>query len=142
MSQRRIIIIMASTLVAVAATLALMAQSAKRKAESVSCGNYMVSIGCAARLWASDRDGYLPSDLLAMTDELINPVILHCPGDHSRARATNWTSFTLAQSSYELVTPHLRKEDTNGVFLRCKAHGHLGYADATVFDGVRRRRKL
>ena len=113
----------------------------KLRTESIACGNYMVSIGCAARLWANDRDGYLPSDLLAMTNELINPIILHCPGDHSRQRATNWTSFTLAQSSYELVTPHLRDGDTNGVFSRCKVHGHLGYADATVFDGVRRRTK-
>src|ERR1044071_6477273 len=110
---------------ALASLLVGCAQPSARHTESVACGNFMVSIGCAARLWANDRDGYLPSDLLAMTNELINPIILHCPGDHSRPRATNWSGFTLAQSSYELVTPHLRGGDTNGVFLRCKVHGHL-----------------
>lgn len=114
----------------------------KRKAESVGCGNYMASIGCAARIWAGDHDDHLPSDLLSMSNELATPKVLICPGDHSRKPAASWGSFTPADSSYEIVTPSLRDGDTNGVFLRCKIHGHLGYADATVFDGVRRRTKI
>ena len=61
---------------------------------------------------------------------------------HGRQAAANWVTFTPADSSYEIVTPGLPDGDTNGVFLRCKIHGHLGYADATVFDGVRRRTKI
>ena len=128
--------------VLVVVALAIATPRAKRKAESMMCGNHMASIGCAARLWAGDHEGRLPSDLLAMSNELVATKILICPGDGSRQRAASWASFTPAQSSYEVVTPGLQDGDTNGVFLRCKIHGHLGYADATVFDGVRRRTKV
>ena len=141
MSKRRIIIL-TMTLAVVVVALALVAPSAKRKAESVQCGNYMASIGCAARVWAGDHDDHLPSDFLSMSNEVIATEILICPGDHSRPPAASWATFTPSDSSYEIVTPGLRDGDTNGVFLRCKIHGHLGYADATVFDGVRRRTKI
>ncbi len=141
MSKRRIILI-AVTLVTALTALALAAPVAKRKAESVSCGNSMVSIGCAARLWANDHDDHLPSDLLSMSNEVTAIKILICPGDHSLQPAASWAAFTPADSSYEIVTPGLRNGDTNGVFLRCKTHKHLGYADGTVVDGVRRRTKI
>jgi len=139
---KRPIAIFAFVLVLVVVALVIAAPSAKRKAESVQCGNYMASICCAARLWASDHDRHLPSELLAMSNEVSTPKILVCPGDHSRRPAANWATFTPADSSYEIVTPGLPDGDTNGVFLRCKIHGHTGYADATVFDGVRRRTKI
>jgi hypothetical protein len=102
----------------------------------------MVSIGFAARLWADDHEDQLPSDFLSMSNELIITKILICPGDHLRLKAGNWTAFTSENSSYEIVTPGLRDSDTNGVFLRCKVHGNLGFADGTVFDGARRRLKI
>lgn len=139
---KRAIFIFAGALVLVVGALVVAAPWAKRKAESVSCGNYMASIGCAARLWAEDHDGHLPADLLSMSNEVITPKILVCPGDHARQPAASWSVFTPADSSYEIVTPDLKDGDTNGVFLRCKIHGHLGYADATVYDGVRRRTKI
>src|ERR1043166_3951704 len=141
MSKRRIIIF-AVTLAVVVVTLAIVVPAARRKAQSVECGNYMASIGCAARLWARDHDGHLPSDLLSISNEVMATKILICPGDHSRHPAASWTTFAPANSSYEIVTSGLRAGDTNGVFLRCKIHGHFGYADATVFDGVRRRTKI
>ena len=114
------------------------AKSQKKRAASHACGNYMVSIGFAARQYAEDRDGYLPSDLLSMSNEVIAPKILVCPGDQSRRPASSWAMFTPAESSYEIVTPHLREGDTNRVFLRCKFHGHVGYGDGSVFvDGHR-----
>lgn len=115
---------------------------ANGKAESVQCGNYMASIGYAARLWASEHDDHLPSDLLSMSNEVTVPKILVCPGDHLRKPAPSWIEFAPEYSSYEIVTPSLKEGDRNGVFLRCKIHGHLGYADATVYDGVRRRTKI
>ncbi|MEW6305010.1 MAG: hypothetical protein AB1705_16160 [Verrucomicrobiota bacterium] len=102
----------------------------------------MVSIAYGARFWAAEHGGRLPSDFLSMSNELAVPKILHCPGDHSRQPAPSWAAFTSADSSYEIVTVGLRDGDRNGVFLRCKVHGHLGYADATIFDGVRRRSKI
>jgi hypothetical protein len=77
-----------------------------------------------------------------MSNEIADPKILVCPGDHSRKVAVSRKVFTPADSSYEIVAPGLRDGDTNGVFLRCKIHGDVAYADATVFDGVRRRTKV
>jgi hypothetical protein len=142
MNKKRIIIILSVVLLLAVVALVIAASSAKRKSESVQCGNYMASIGCAARIWAEDHDGHFPSTLLSMSNELATPKILICPGDHSRQPAASWASFTTADSSYEIVTGGLQDGDTNGVFLRCKIHGHIGYGDGTVFDGVRRRTKV
>ena len=109
------------------------AKSRKQRTDSLACGNYMVSIGFAARLYAEDRDGYLPSDLLSMSNEVITPKILVCPCDHSRRPAASWAVFTPADSSYEIFTPHLREGDANRVFLRCKIHGSVLYGDGSVF---------
>ena len=114
----------------------------RRQQQSILCGNYMCSFCAAARAYADEEGGFLPSDLFYLTN-FTGPRLLVCPGDHARHPATNWASFTADQSSYEVATPHLRDGDTNGVFLRCKFHqDHLGYADGTVFDGIRRRTKV
>lgn len=114
----------------------------KRRAESVNCGNYMASIGCAVRLWAEDNGGYLPTNFLSMSNELVATRILICPGDHLRKPAKDWGSLTPDNCSYEIVMPGMSEDDTTNVFFRCKIHGHLGYADGTVFDGIRRRTKI
>ena len=143
MITKRRSLILVFALISIAAVIAVLGPSMKRQIESTNCGNYMASIGIAARLWANDNaDQHLPSDLLSMSDELSSTKILICPGDHSRLPAPSWDSFTTNNSSYEIVTPGLKEGDTNTVFLRCKIHGHLGYADGTVFDGVRRRTKI
>jgi hypothetical protein len=143
MNRKRIIILTLVVLVAAAITIfALASVSAKRKAESAYCGNCMVAICIAARTWASEHDGHFPTNFLVMSNELNSPKILVCPGDHSRQAAANWASFTPEQCSYEIVARNLKEGGTNGVFLRCKIHGHIGYTDGTVFDGVSRRSKL
>jgi hypothetical protein len=101
----------------------------------------MVSIGLAARLWAKDHNGYLPSDLKSISNELVSTKILVCPGDQNRQPAESWQVLSAIVSSYEIVTTNLIESDTNEVFLRCKIHAHLGFGDGTVFDGVRRRAK-
>src|SRR5262245_26042402 len=132
MRSRRVIIL-AAVLVAVLLALVFAAPSAKRRAESMQCGNYLVAIGCAARMWANDHADHFPSDLLSMSNELVATKILICPGDHSQQRAASWASFAPERSSYEIVTPGLRDGDTNGVFLRCKIHGSVCYGDGSVF---------
>jgi len=139
---KRHIKIFAMILVGIIVAFAFSAPMVKRKAESISCGNFMSSIGCAARFLAGDHDDRLPSDLLSMSNELIMTKILICPGDHARQAAPRWDLFTLANSSYEIVTSNLLDRDTNGMFLRCKIHDHIVYVDATVFDGIRSRKKI
>jgi hypothetical protein len=142
MRWRKFIIVAAVIAVALAVG-AYAAGWAKRWAQSMSCGNYMCSICFAARTWAVDNSGKMPSDFLSMSNELSTPRVLICDADRSRRAASNWAGFTPDQSSYEIVKFDLRDGDTNGVFLRCRVHkDHIGYADGTVFDGIRRRTKF
>jgi hypothetical protein len=137
--RRRHFIILAVMLAIVA--VAFSVPLAKRRAGSIECGNRMVSIGFAARMWANDHNNRLPLNLAAMSNELNNPKILQCSGDRARQRFHSWAEFTETNSSYVVVSPGARDSDTNAVYIRCKVHGHLGYADGTVFDGKRRRTK-
>ena len=115
--------------------------SLKRKAQSISCGNYMSSIGLATRIWSEDNHNTLPENFITMSNELATTKVLICPSDQTRQPAKDWASFTMTNSSYALLTPGVPWNDTNA-FLRCRIHGHLGYADGTVFDGKRRRSKV
>ena len=130
------------SLLAVAACLLSALHAAKSRAQSINCHNRMVSICMAARLWAGDHDGILPPDFLTISNELCSPVILHCRGDISRTRATNWAEYSTANCSYEMVSPSGKDGDKDLVLMRCKVHGHIGYADGSVFDGVRRQWKI
>lgn len=127
--------------VAFAATI-LGCSTQGRHAEAVTCGNQMIAIGFGLRIWADDNgDGYLPSDMLSMSNEVATPKILLCPSDYSRHAATNWSSFTSSNCSYEIVTKGLRAGDTNATFLRCPIHGYVLRADGAVFYGDRRLRE-
>lgn len=106
------------------------------------CGNLMVSICTAARMWAADHDGSLPTDLASMMAEFATPQFLICPADRVRVADSSWDSFTDAKSSYEIVAPDITESDTNTVFLRCRIHGTTGFADGAVSDGQRRRGKV
>ena len=138
---KRVIIIFAAALVLVVVGFVVARPALKRAGESKECGNYMLAIGFAARLWGDNHDGHLPSDLLSMSNEVATPKIFICPGDHSRHPAASWAAFTPSDSSYEVITPGLLVGDTKSVFLRCTLHGHLGYGDGTVFVNGRRHHK-
>ena len=117
--------------VIVAATPAL-----RRHNEFVQCSNQMhVVLYVACLAWPDEHGGFLPSNFPSMSNELIMPRFLVCPGDRLRHPATNWSSFTTDNCSYEMVTPGARKDDTNSVFLRCKIHGYTGYSDDRLLDG-------
>ena len=138
----RYVIIVLAVLAGGAACFLIARDRAKQRAELLGCGNYMVCVCFAARMWANDNGDRLPPDLLSMSNEVSTPKILICPGDHSRKPAASWASFTPEQSSFEMVTPSLRDGDTNVVFLRCKIHDSVGYADGSVFVNGKRHRKL
>lgn len=143
MRSRKSIIIVVAVIAIALAVGAYATGCAKRWTESMNCANSMCSICFAARVWAVDNNGKMPSDFLCMSNELSTPRVLICEGDHSRRAASNWASFTPDLSSYEIVAMDARDGDTNRVFLRCRIHkDHIGYADGTVFDGTRRRTKF
>jgi hypothetical protein len=129
-------------IVGVLVALALGARGeARREAKSRACVSCMRSIGLVAHMWADDHDEVMPSSLAEMCKEgyLDKPRLLICPGDRSREPARDRFSVTPDNSSYEIVTPGLRTDaHRDTIFLRCKVHGHVGYVDASVFDGKRR----
>ena len=141
MRVRSVSTIVIAALATITACLLIGRTWAKHRMELHGCGNYMKAICMAARMWANDNGDRLPPDLLSMSNEVVAPKIYVCPGDHSRKRPTSWALFTPEQSSFELVTPNLPDGDTNVVFLRCKVHGSVGYADGSVFVNGKRHRK-
>ncbi len=110
--------------------------------ESIQCGNNMVAIGFALRMWADDHDGRWPSSWLVISNELGSPKLLICPGAHSLESPTNWASFDATKCSYVLTGAGSVDPARDSVIASCNIHGHLLYADDTVFDGKLRRRKI
>jgi hypothetical protein len=112
------------------------------QARSFTCASSICSIGLGSKLYANDHGGRFPTNFVCFRDELATPKILRCPEDRSRQRVADWATFTEDNSSYEILEPGLHEDATNTAFLRCRVHGHLGYTDGTVFEGVRRRSKF
>ena len=109
--------------------------AAKRHAEAINCGNQAhVILFTACYEWANEHGGYMPSNLVSMSNELITPKLLVCPGDHEWHAAADWASVTTSNNSYEIMTPGLRFGESNSVFLRCKIHGYNGYANDILLD--------
>jgi hypothetical protein len=112
-----------------------------RHVESVSCCNSMSSLCFGIRVWLDDNTNYFPESFQPLSNELSTTKILICPGDHQRQASKEWNDSVVTNSSYELVSSE-SPVGPDTVVLRCKIHGHVGYADGTVFDGKRRRTKL
>jgi len=132
--KRRFFII--SAMLAIAAAVLVAAHpTIKRHRELVNCGNQMHALlFTAAFLWPDEHNGRLPFDFRSMSNELGDPQILICPGDHAHKLATSWATFTTNNCSYEIVAPGLLKSDTNTIFLRCSVHGYVGYADDRLLN--------
>lgn len=136
MNKRKKLWLFGSLSLIIAVVVSLVSSAGKKKAQAITCGNHMISI-CfvATHLWAEDNAGFLPTKLNEMSNEIGTLKILLCPSDLSRRAPANWDALTSDNTSYEMVTTGLRAGDTNGVFLRCKVHGFIGYADGSVYDG-------
>ena len=141
MKKKDVIFIFLGTILVGFVLLGLSKQRLKRWSESVACGNYMSSIGFGARLWAGDNSNRLADNFLVMSNELCTPKILICPGDKTRKLAESWATFTTNNSSYEILRPGMTDDDFTNAYFHCTIHGHLGFADGTVFDGKQRRTK-
>jgi hypothetical protein len=142
MSKRHVILpsIIAAAVFA-AVVFSVKVSAAKKRVESLNCASATTSICLAARLWAEDYGGLMPTNFICMSTEIAAPNILSCIPAR-RARTESWAEFTPQNCTYEILAPGMRADDTNTAYLRCTIHGHLGYSDSTVFDGVRRRHKF
>jgi len=84
------------------------------------------------RVWAIDNGDMSPPDILSMTNEMVAPKILLCPGDHAREAAKNWASYTAGNCSYEYLAPSASDEEPDRVVFRCPIHGHICLGDGSV----------
>lgn len=142
MRKRTIILSCAAAVLAAGFLLHFAGPYVKRHAESVECHNQMSSIGCGALTWALDNSNRLAYNFRPMSNELCSTRTLLCPADHNRIRAKDWESLDQTNCSYEIIAPGMSAEDKTNAYFRCKIHGHLGFADGSVFDGKRRRTKV
>jgi hypothetical protein len=136
--RRPIILSVLVVLVIGAVALVIRARAAQRQAQSLGCASSVVSVCHGGLLWAEDHGGYFPTNFIMASNEIVTPQVLSSVPSR---RVRSWSAFTPNNSTYEIVTPGVHRDDKNTVFLRCTIHGHLGYPDRTVFDGVRRRSK-
>ena len=110
----------------------------KEKSLSLQCINNLKQIGLAARIWANDhKTNALPTDWLAMKNELNTPKILTCPADSGRTGATTWDQFDGSSVSYELPSMAPDERDPYTVYSRCRIHGHIGLTDGSAHSGVK-----
>lgn len=123
------------TMFAAAVLLAIpLAPSAKRYIENRRCGKHLAAIYQAAQLWADAHNGRLPTGFTLISNELVTPGLLLCPGDESREPADNWQAFTAVNSSYTIWegasgAKNLPFEIQQNIpYLQCKVHG-FNYAN-------------
>ena len=144
MSRKRIIVIASVGVLATALGVAAhFRKVALDRTLSAVCASNMISICSANLMYASVHENTFPTKLSSLEVVLSTPHTFVCPGNDSNPlRMTrNWADVD-KYSDYEIVSPGMLAADKDKVFIRCKIHGHLGYSDMTVFDGVRRRGKF
>jgi hypothetical protein len=110
---------------------------ARDKAENVNCINNLKLIGIAARTWAGDNNGFLPSNFACMTNVIsIWQIgqILKCPGDHSLPAGTmfSWADVQAGKVSYTMVSPGIEDTFPNAVFVYCPIHHNYLLVDGSV----------
>jgi len=104
----------------------------RNKALSVQCANNLKQFGLSVRTWALDNEDRLPPDIVCMSNELSTPKILVCPADYSRQVATDWSTFTPGNCSYEQLAASGSEEEPSRVLSRWRIHGHVGLCDGSV----------
>ncbi len=116
---------------------------AKDRAQRINCVSHMKQIGLAARMWSNDHGGKFPPDFASMTNELVSPNILVCPGDRSKTKTMTWEEFGPGNVTYEYLEPGIDENSAaQKVVFQCPIHGNLGMGDGSVQQGGQGTRRL
>jgi len=106
---------------------------AKEKAFATRCINNLKQIGLAARMWANEhKTSVLPTDWLAIKNELPTPKMLTCPADTGRMPVSSWDQFDGSSVSYELPSAMPDGREPHTVYARCTVHGSIGMTDGSA----------
>ena len=106
---------------------------AKEKAQRINCVSNLKQIGLAARMWSNDHNGKFPPDFVSMSNELVTPKILVCPGDSAKSRMLDWSEFRADNVSYEYLQPGIDERSApQTVVFQCPIHGNVGLIDGSV----------
>ena len=105
---------------------------------SVQCVNNLKQIGLAARIWSNDHGDKFPADFLSLSNELVAPKVLVCPGDAMKTQAADWSQYNAsANVSYEFLKPGAAQAEVSAeTMFRCPIHGHTGLGDGSVRQGT------
>ncbi|MBL9137094.1 MAG: hypothetical protein JNK85_14575 [Verrucomicrobiales bacterium] len=110
----------------------------RNRARSIMCVNNLKQLGLAVRIYATDNSDQFPRDVFSLTNEIGSPKVLVCGEDTGREAAENWSSFTMANCSYEFLAPGPGAHETepDRVMFRCPIHGHVTLCDGSVQQSV------
>jgi len=88
-------------------------------------------------MWANDHNDTFPPDFLSMSNELVTPKVLVCPGDGSKSKAQNWSAASPNNITYEYLAPGMKSvgNDQMPIF-RCPIHGNVCLGDGSVQQGA------
>ncbi|MGA2660311.1 MAG: hypothetical protein ABSH34_22670 [Verrucomicrobiota bacterium] len=110
---------------------------AREKAAAAQCVNNLKQLSIAFKTWALDND-FLPPNILCMSNEIGETLVLVCPSDTGRQAAANWSAYSSANCSYEYLGGSGGRCDQEPfrVLFRCPNHGSIGLANGSVQMGV------
>jgi hypothetical protein len=101
------------------------------RADRIICVNHLKQIGLAARIWANDNGDVLPRDFLSMSNEMVTPTLMQCPGDKTRS-VTNWAQVAAGNVSYQMDAPGIDDKQPNAIFAECPIHHNILLVDGSV----------
>jgi hypothetical protein len=110
---------------------------AKSRASTISCVSNLKQIGLGARMWANDHGDTFPPDFLSMSNELVTPKVLVCPGDSSKTKVQDWSQASPNNITYEYLAPGIKEKGNEQLpVFRCPIHGNVCLGDGSVQQGA------
>lgn len=112
---------------------------AKAKASSIKCINNLKQLSLAIKMYASENDNQLPSDISQIIEYIGEPRVCNCPDDPNQIDPSlsfdddEWKEF----NSYKFNFKEGVKDtnDANTVLIECPFHGHKAMGDGSVIAG-------
>jgi len=131
----------------------------RARQRSQACSANLKYIGLAARTWATNHNGYLPSNFASMARELISPLVAACPEESWDAVAQKnkyqyfpkalvrllepnplevptWSTLDRTRATYQIFSPRARRRDPASAYVRCRIHGLVLRADGSVVSPI------